>query len=79
MKIEILGGGCPKCIKLSENVEEALEKMGKEAEIVKVTSTTRIGNYGVMLTPALVVNGDVRITGKVSGVEDVISILKEYR
>ena len=79
MKIEILGGGCQKCKKLEENVKAALEKMGREAEILKVTSASKIGNYGVMLTPALVVDGDVRIIGKVPEAREIISILEEYR
>ncbi|PIP44139.1 MAG: thioredoxin family protein, partial [Deltaproteobacteria bacterium CG23_combo_of_CG06-09_8_20_14_all_60_8] len=57
MKIEILGTGCPKCKKLTENTEEAIKELGIDAEIVKVTKINEIMNYGVMVTPALTIDG----------------------
>ncbi|MCK4642589.1 TM0996/MTH895 family glutaredoxin-like protein [bacterium] len=64
MKIEILGTGCPKCRKLTENVEAALEESGVQAEIIKITKIEDILNYGVMVTPALVIDGDIKSVGK---------------
>ena len=58
MKIEILGPGCSNCTKLYENVQEALRVAGKDAEIVKVTDIIKITEYGIMLTPSLVVDGE---------------------
>ncbi len=78
MKIEILGMGCPKCKKLTENAETAVKKMGIKAEIVKVTKLQDIMNYGVMLTPALVVNGKVESSGKVLSVEEIENILSAF-
>ena len=76
MKIEILGTGCPKCKKLTENVETAAKELGIQAEIVKVTRINEIMNYGVMITPALVVNGQVKSAGKVLDVEEIKPFLK---
>ena len=75
MRIEILGTGCPKCHKTRENVAAALYEMGKEAEVVEVKDLKSIADYGVMLTPALVVDGDVKIVGKVPSVEDIKSLI----
>jgi len=75
MKIEILGTGCPKCHKTKENVEAALSELGREAEVIEVKDLKSIADYGVMLTPAVVVDGDVKIVGKVPSVEDVKSLI----
>ena len=71
MKIEILGSGCAKCNKTKELVEKAVKEMGVEAEIVKVEDFDKILGYGVMITPALVIDGDVKVAGKVPSVEDI--------
>ncbi|MGM5482677.1 MAG: thioredoxin family protein [Nanobdellota archaeon] len=71
MKIEILGAGCPNCKKLEENAKKALEEEGKEAELVKVTDVNEIVNYGVMSTPAIVIDGKVKSYGKVADVEEI--------
>lgn len=71
MKIEILGTGCPKCKTLTANVETAVKELGIKAEIVKITQFKDIMNYGVMLTPALVVNGTVKNAGKVLTPEEI--------
>ncbi len=71
MKIEVLGTGCPKCHKTRENVETALSEAGKEAEIVEVKDLKSIADYGVMMTPAVVVDGEVKIVGKVPSVEQI--------
>ncbi len=64
-KIQILGTGCPKCKKLAENVEAAAKEIRIEFEIEKVTGINEIMKFGVMVTPALAVDGDVKAVGKV--------------
>lgn len=71
MKIEILGTGCPKCDKTKKVVEEAVKQLGIDAEIVKVTQIADIMRYGVMTTPAVAVNGEVKVAGKVPSVNDI--------
>ena len=71
MKIEILGTGCPKCKQLEENAREAVAEAGISAEIVKVTKISDIMKYGVMMTPALVIDGDVKSAGKVLSKEEI--------
>ncbi len=75
MKIEILGTGCPKCHKTKENVEAALSELGREAEVVEVKDLKAIADYGVMLTPAVVVDGDVKIVGKVPSIAEIKALL----
>ena len=70
-KIQILGTGCPKCRKLAENAEAAAKSVGVEFEIEKVTNINDIMKFGVMMTPALVVDGQVKVAGKVPSVEDI--------
>jgi small redox-active disulfide protein 2 len=70
-KIEILGTGCPKCKKLEELTREAADEIGVECDIVKVEDIQKIMAYGVMMTPALVVDGKVKITGKVPSVDEL--------
>jgi small redox-active disulfide protein 2 len=74
-KIEILGTGCAKCVKLAENAREAAQGAGIEFEIGKVTSLNDIMNYGVMMTPALVIDGVVKSVGKVLTVEEIKKLL----
>jgi small redox-active disulfide protein 2 len=71
MKIEILGSGCPKCKLLEANARKALEETGKKAEIVKVTDINKIIEYGVMSTPAIVIDGKVKSFGKVADVSEI--------
>ncbi|AKB67111.1 thioredoxin family protein [Methanosarcina mazei] len=71
MKIEILGTGCAKCKKTKELAEKAVKELGVDAEIVKVEDFDKILEYGVMVTPALVIDGDVKVAGKVPSVEDI--------
>ena len=77
MKIEILGTGCPKCKKLAELAEQAVKESGIEAEIIKITEINEIMNYGVMITPALVIDGEVKSTGKIPGIEEIKNWLKK--
>ena len=74
-KIQILGTGCPKCKKLAENAETAAKELGIEYEIKKVTNINEIMNYGVMMTPALAIDGEVKIAGKAASVEEIKKIL----
>ncbi|MEM3400168.1 MAG: thioredoxin family protein [Candidatus Micrarchaeia archaeon] len=71
MKIEILGMGCPKCRKLEENAKKAVAELGKSAEFVKVSDPSRIAEYGVFSTPALVINGEVKSQGGIPDVEQI--------
>ncbi|MHC4148052.1 MAG: thioredoxin family protein [Planctomycetota bacterium] len=70
-KVQILGTGCPKCKKLAENAEIAAKTLGIEYEIEKVTNINEIMTFGVMITPALAVDGQVKIAGKVPSPEDI--------
>ncbi len=70
-KIQVLGTGCPKCKKLAQNAEIAAKALGIEYEIEKVTDINNIMSFGVMMTPALAVDGRVKIVGKVPSPEDI--------
>jgi len=74
-RLQILGTGCPKCKKLAENTEAAAKEMGVEYEIEKVTNINEIMNFGVMMTPGLVVDGEVKVVGKVESVEEIKTLL----
>ena len=74
-KIQILGTGCPKCKKLTENAEAAAKMLGIEYEIQKVTDINDIMKFGVMLTPALVVDGQVKVVGKVTSPDEIKPML----
>lgn len=75
MKIEVLGTGCAKCKTLYDNVQKAVAESGKTAEIVKVEEIPKIMAYGVMSTPALVIDGQVKFSGKVASVAEIAGIL----
>ena len=75
MKIEVLGPGCPRCNALAASVQEAVTKMGLDAEIAKVTDINEITSRGVMLTPALVVDGEVKVSGRVPSPEEIQAML----
>lgn len=75
MKIEVLGTGCAKCKTLYENVKKAVEESGKDAEIVKVEEIPKIMAYGVMSTPALVIDGQVKFSGKVATPAEIKGML----
>jgi len=74
-KIQILGTGCAKCKKLTEHAEKAAQELGIDYEIEKVTDIKQIINFGVMMTPGLVIDGVVKTTGKVTSVEEVKKLL----
>jgi len=73
--IHVLGTGCPKCNLLANNVEIAVREAGLKFEIVKVTDINEIMEFGVMLTPALVIDGEVKSMGKALSVEDIKAFL----
>lgn len=75
MKIEILGTGCPKCKKFYENVQQALKTTGIEAELRKVEDIDKITEYGVMIIPALVIDGEVKSAGKVLSADEIGKLL----
>jgi small redox-active disulfide protein 2 len=75
-KIQILGTGCPKCKKLAENAEIAAKELGMEYELEKVTKIGDIMKFGVMITPALAVDGSVKVAGKVASVEQLKEFLR---
>lgn len=75
MKIKILGTGCPNCQKLEANVKQALEEMKKEAQIEKVMEIEKIMSYGVMGTPALVIDEEVKVFGRIASVEEIKELL----
>ncbi len=75
MTIKILGSGCKYCTTLAENTKEALKELGLEAEIEKVTEFAQIASYGVMSTPALVVDEKVVSYGKVLKPKEIIKFL----
>jgi small redox-active disulfide protein 2 len=76
MDIAILGTGCPKCNKLAAETRKAVDELGLDCDIRKVTEVADIMKYGVMLTPALVVDGEVKVVGKVPSVEEIKGMIK---
>jgi len=77
MKIEILGTGCPKCEKALANAKKAVEELGLDAEVVKVYELEEITSRGVVMTPALAVDGEVKLSGKVPSVEEIKGMLQD--
>lgn len=76
MKIEILGPGCSKCRATEKNVKKAVEELGIQAEVVKVEDLQEIINRGVMITPAVIVDGKLKIEGHKPSVEEIKKIIK---
>ena len=76
IKIQILGTGCPKCKKLAECAEAAAKQAGIECEIEKVTEINDIMKFGVMVTPALAVDGQVKVVGKVPSIDEIKKMLE---
>jgi small redox-active disulfide protein 2 len=74
-KIQILGTGCPKCAKLAANADAAAQAAGIEYELEKVTDINDIMSFGVMMTPALAVDGEVKIVGKVPDPDAIKDLL----
>ena len=75
MKVQILGTGCPKCQKLAEHAEAAVRELGVAAEVVKIFDINEIVSFGVMSTPALAVDGDVKASGRLLSVKEIKELL----
>lgn len=74
-KIEVLGSGCPKCQKLESMVKEAVAKHGIDAEVSHIYDINKIVDYGVMVTPALVVDGKLKFSGKIPGEKELLAAI----
>lgn len=74
-KLQVLGSGCPKCKKLAEQTETAAKELGIEYTLEKVTDVNDILNFGVAMTPALAVDGEVKVVGKVPGVDELKTLI----
>ena len=74
-KLQVLGTGCPKCKQLAENAEAAAKTLGIEYELEKVTEINEMLKFGVMITPALGVDGEVKVVGKVPAPEQIAEML----
>jgi small redox-active disulfide protein 2 len=75
MKLQVLGPGCPNCKKLEANTRQAAEELGLSCEVVKITDIIEIISFGVMKTPALALDGTIKISGKVASVEEIKKLL----
>jgi len=75
-KLQILGTGCPKCKKLTENADTAAKELGMEYEIEKVSDINDIIYFGVMMTPGLAVDSEVKMAGKVASVKEIKKHIK---
>lgn len=77
IKIEVLGTGCMKCKRLEKNVQKAVEELGIKTEIIKVEDIGKIMEYGIMMTPGLIINGETKVIGRVPNVEEIKRMLKK--
>ncbi len=77
MKIQILGTGCPKCTKLAETTDAIAKELGIDYELEKVTDINEIMNMGVMMPPALAIDGQIKVSGKVPSADDIKSYLTQ--
>ena len=75
-KLQILGTGCAKCEKLAQNTESAAKELSLEYQLEKVTDIGEIMKFGVMMTPALAVDGEVKVVGKVPSVEEIKEMMR---
>jgi len=75
--VQVLGTGCKKCVSLKENVEAALKDLGVEADVQKIEDINEIVKFGVMSTPALAIDGEVKIVGKVATPEEIKAVLSK--
>ena len=77
MRIQILGTGCPKCRKTYENAEQALKDLDVCADLEKVEDLKAIMNFGAMVTPALAIDGEVKVAGKIPSVDEIKKLITE--
>lgn len=75
MKIQIFGTGCPKCKMLTQNAEAAVKELGIDCEVEKVTDMDKILSFGVMMTPALAIDGEVKSSGKLLTSDEIKKLL----
>jgi small redox-active disulfide protein 2 len=75
MKIEVVGPGCGRCIATEKNVKEAVKQLGIQAEITKVTDVTEFAKRGVMFTPGVIIDGQVKVSGKIPTINEIKEIL----
>jgi small redox-active disulfide protein 2 len=73
--VQVLGTGCAKCTKLKENAETAVKEMGVEATVEKIEDINQITSFGVMMTPALAIDGEVKLVGKVASPDEIKQLL----
>ena len=76
MKIQILGTGCPKCKQVEANAREAVKSLNIDAEVEKITDINQIIDFGVTVTPALAVDGEVKFSGRIPSVEEIKDVIK---
>jgi small redox-active disulfide protein 2 len=76
MKIEVLGPGCQKCEALANAVQTAINGLNVQCDLQKVTSISQIMEYGVMVTPALVIDGEVKVSGKVPSIKEIQDLIR---
>ncbi len=76
MTVQVLGTGCRKCVALKEHVDAAIQQAGIQADVQKVEDINEIVKFGVMSTPALAVDGEVKIVGKVATVDEIVKVLQ---
>lgn len=74
--IHVLGAGCPRCLQLKKNAQAAADSTGADCEILEVSDIEEILEFGAMMTPALVVDGELKIQGKIASVEEIAALLK---
>jgi small redox-active disulfide protein 2 len=74
-RVQVLGTGCAKCNKLKEHADAAVSELGIDASVEKVEDIVEITNFGVMMTPALAIDGEVKVVGKVPSVEEIKAYL----
>ena len=77
IKIEVLGSGCAKCKRLESNVKKAVQELGIKAEIKKVEDINKIMEYGIMMTPGLIIAGETKAVGRVPGIEEIKDMLRK--
>lgn len=75
MKIQVLGTGCPKCKEVAKNAQAAVDELEIDCEVEKITDINDILGFGVMMTPALALDGEVKTVGKVPSVNDIKAML----
>lgn len=74
-KLQVLGPGCPKCVELTKRTETAAATLGGDFEVEKITDMGKIMSFGIFTTPALVVDGEVKVVGQVPSVEEIKKII----